>query len=101
MNNQSPNDAHPFGHHTVSLRAHFAPDGAAPSTASSAALAGPNQLMIPAAFVPEGASAPGYPYEHIAQAMFTADQDDISNSTGTSSQRPRSAGAPPGIQRAA
>lgn len=99
MNNASPDNPNPFGHHTVRLRAHFAPDGAAPSITNGTALAGPNQVMIPAALVPEGTSAPAYPYEHIAQARFTPGQDDSSNSTGTSPQRPRATETPGGLQR--
>jgi hypothetical protein len=85
-----PDNPKRFDHHTVSLRAQFTPDGATPSPTNSTALASPNQVMIPAALVPEGTSAPGYPFEHIAQARFTPDQDDISNSTGTNSPQPRS-----------
>jgi hypothetical protein len=98
MNDPSPDNPNPVGHHTVSLRAQFAPEGAAPSTTNSTTLVGLNQVTIPATLVPEGASAPGYPYEHIAQAMFTPDQDDISNSTGTSSH-PHAAEAFTGMQR--
>jgi hypothetical protein len=97
MNNSPPKNATAFGHHTVSLRAHFAPGGAAPAITKSTVLAGPSQVMIPAALVPEGISTPGYPYEHIAQAMFTPDQED--NSTRTGLQQPRSAETPMGMQR--
>jgi hypothetical protein len=90
-------NASAFGHHTVSLRAHFAPGGAASSITNGTVHDGPNQVMIPAALVPGGTSAPGYPYEHIAQAMFTPDQDD--NSARTGSQQPRSAETPMGVQR--
>jgi hypothetical protein len=94
-----PDNPKRFGHHTVSLRAQFTPDGATPSPTNSTALASPNQVMIPAALVPEGTSAPGYPFQHIAQARFTPDQDDTSNSTGTNSQQPRSGEALIGMQR--
>jgi hypothetical protein len=94
-----PDNPKRFDHHTVSLRAQFTPDGATPSPTNSTALASPNQVMIPAALVPEGTSAPGYPFEHIAQARFTPDQDDISNSTGTNSPQPRSGEALIGMQR--
>jgi hypothetical protein len=85
MDNSSLNNPKSFGHHTVSLRAHFAPDGAAPSIPDITRFAGPNQ--VPAVLVPEGASPPGHPYEHIAQAMFTPDQDDTSNSTDANPQQ--------------
>jgi hypothetical protein len=94
-----PDSPKRFGHHTVSLRAQFTPDGAAPSLTNSTALASPNQVMIPAALVPEGTSAPGYPFEHIAQAQFTPDPDDISNSTRTNRQRSRSGEALMGMLR--
>jgi hypothetical protein len=97
MDNSSPNNPKPFGHHTVSLRAHFAPDDAAPSIPDITRFAGPNQ--VPAVLVPEGASPPGHPYEHIAQAMFTPDQDDTSNSTDTSPPQSRSAAALAGTRR--
>jgi hypothetical protein len=97
MDNSSPNNPKTFGHHTVSLRAHFAPEGAASSIAGTTRLAGPNQ--VPAVLVPEGASPPGHPYEHIAQAMFTPDQDDTSNSTDTSPPQSRSAEALAGTRR--
>ena len=83
----------------MNLRAQFARDGAAPSIARTTLLAGRDQVVIPAVLVPEGASAPGYPYEHIAQAMFTPDQDDISNSARTSSQQPYPGEALTGMQR--
>lgn len=83
----------------MSLRAQFAPEGAEISMVRATLLAGRDQVVIPAALVPEGASAPGYPYEHIAQAMFTPDQDDISNSARTGSQQPRPAEALTGMQR--
>ena len=42
MNNSPPDNPKPFGHHTVSLRAQFAPDGVALSITNSNALAGFN-----------------------------------------------------------
>jgi hypothetical protein len=97
MDNSSLNNPKSFGHHTVSLRAHFAPDGAAPSIPDITRFAGPNQ--VPAVLVPEGASPPGHPYEHIAQAMFTPDQDDTSNSTDANPQQSPLAEALAGTRR--
>jgi hypothetical protein len=92
-----PNNPNLFGHHTVSLRAQFAPEGAEISVARITLLAGRDQVALPAVLVPEGASAPGYPYEHIAQAMFTPDKDDIANPIRIGPQLP--AEALTGMQR--
>ncbi|HEY7578421.1 MAG TPA: hypothetical protein VH855_12570 [Acetobacteraceae bacterium] len=37
---------------------------------------GPNPVMIRAVWVPPGGTLPGYPYEHIGQAVFIPDSDE-------------------------
>ncbi len=88
-----------FGPHTVRLRARFVQQSAAVSMAGITRRDGPNEVMIPAVLVPEGTSAPGYPYEHIAQALFAPDQDDISNSSRANSQQPPSGEVLVGMHR--
>jgi hypothetical protein len=79
----------PFGQNTLKLRAALVPDGAAVSMADITAMVGPDPVMIPAVLVPDGASLPGYPYEHIGQAMFIPDQDNRVGSTRTNPQQLR------------
>ncbi len=44
--------------------------------------------MIRAVWVPEGAALPGYPYEHIGQAVFIPDSDDRNMPAVTSRRNP-------------
>jgi muramidase (phage lysozyme) len=78
----------PFGHNTLKLRAVFIPDGADVSMADIIQAVGPHPVLIRAVWVPPGGAMPGYPYEHIGQAVFIPDDDDRDTPAFTNRQNP-------------
>jgi hypothetical protein len=62
----------------LKLKAVFVPEdaGGQASTRNSAIALGPHALRLPAVFVPEGSSPPGYPYVHFGKMTFDQDADD-------------------------
>jgi hypothetical protein len=78
----------PFGHNTLKLRALFIPDGADVAMADIIQVSGPHPVPMRAVWVPPGAAMPGYPYEHIGQAVFIPDSDDRDTPAFTRRQNP-------------
>lgn len=67
----------------LKLQAVFVPQDAAgqASTHNTAISLGPYTLRLPAVFVPEGSSPPGYPYVHFGNMTFDQDADDNAGQT--------------------
>jgi hypothetical protein len=65
----------PFGHNTLKIRAVFIPDGAQVSMSDITRVVGFDPVFIRAVWVPPGGAMPGYPYEHIGEAVFIPDRD--------------------------
>lgn len=72
----------------------FIPDGAQVSASDLTRVVGLNPVMIPAAFVPPSGARPGYPYEHIGQAIFIPDEDGQEGSSHTGSRPAAKQGDP-------
>jgi hypothetical protein len=67
----------------LKLDAVFVPQDAAglASTHKITVSRGPNTLRLPAVFVPEGSSPPGYPYIHFGKMTFNQDADNSAGQT--------------------
>jgi len=76
----------------LKLKAVFLPQdlGGMASTHNTAISLGPNTLRLPAVFVPEGSSPPGYPYVNFGKMTF--DQDDHDSAGPTTSPGSKAAG---------
>jgi hypothetical protein len=77
----------------LKLKAVFVPQDAEgqASTHNTAISLGPNTLRLPAVFVAEGSSPPGYPYVHFGKMTF--DQDANDGAGQTTLPGPKAAGA--------
>ena len=78
----------PFGDNTLKLRAVFVPDGAQVSMADIIRVVGPHPVTFRAVWAPLGSALPGYPYEHIGNAVFIPDSDAGEGSARVSSRGP-------------
>jgi len=79
----------------LKLSAVFVPQyaGDLPSKHNVAMSRGPHTLRLPAVFVPEGSSPPGYPYVHFGKMTFDQDDDDDDSAGQTALPGPKGAGS--------
>ena len=96
----SDNPEQPFGHATVTFPAVLVPDDEVDqhSPAEIAGILGHDVARIPAVIVPEGGSPPGYPYEHVADAVIHFSSGGAAFETPMSPSHdatPDEGGAPP------